>query len=76
MLQGAMRFSLIPQAEPVAAADTNFDGKVSLAEFLEAADRHFALLDKDGAGYLTQAGLPKTPVQQMTERRRAHSAAN
>ena len=63
-LQGAAPYSLLAQAEPVTAADTDFDGKVSLQEFLAAADRHFAELDKAGAGFLSLETLPATPVQR------------
>ncbi len=70
MMQGAMPFSLIPQAEPVSAADTDFDGKVTRAEFIASADRHFATLDTSGAGALTLAGLPQTPMQARRERGR------
>jgi hypothetical protein len=64
---GAPEFSLINVSEPVASADLNFDGKVSLEEFLGAADRRFDALDKDRLGYLTLAGLPRTPEQVALE---------
>ena len=50
-------------SEPVSSADLNFDGKISLAEFMTAADRRFDQLDKDRLGYLTLATLPQTPEQ-------------
>jgi len=65
--QGAAVYSLINQPEPVAAADSDFDGKITRAEFEAAADRHFEILDTKQQGYLTLAGLPKTPVQLLIE---------
>jgi len=65
--QGAAVYSLINQPEPVAAADTDFDGKITRAEFEAAADRHFDILDTKQQGYLTLAGLPKTPIQSLIE---------
>jgi hypothetical protein len=67
-LEGAAPYSLIPVIEPVAAADTDFDGKVRRAEFIAAADRRFEALDTAGAGYLTLASLPRTPVQGLGRR--------
>jgi hypothetical protein len=65
--QGAAVYSLINQPEPVAGADSDFDGKITLAEFRAAADRHFEILDTKGQGYLTLIGLPKTPIQLAIE---------
>ena len=70
--QGAARYSLINQPEPVAAADANFDGKITLTEFLEASDRHFAALDTTQAGFLTLSSLPRTPVQARGGPHRSH----
>jgi hypothetical protein len=39
--------------EPVAAADTNFDRGISLAEFRDAAIARFALLDSGHSGRLS-----------------------
>ena len=64
---GAPEFSLLNVSEPVSSADMNFDGKVSLQEFLAAADRRFALLDPDKLGYLTLDNLPRTPQQILVE---------
>jgi hypothetical protein len=66
-IEGAPEFSLMNVSEPVISADTNFDGKVSLQEFLAAADRRFDVLDKDKLGYLTLEGLPRTPEQIVLE---------
>jgi hypothetical protein len=62
-LSGAAAYTLNRQAEPVSSADADFDGRITLAEFLAAADRHFDELDTQRDGYLTLAGLPKTAVQ-------------
>jgi hypothetical protein len=58
---------LIPDPEPVAAADLQMDGHITLAEFLTVADRRFDRLDKNSLGYLTLAGLPKTLAQTAGE---------
>jgi hypothetical protein len=60
---GAAPFELIPDPEPLAAADLALDGHITLAEFMIVADRRFARLDKKGLGYLTLADLPKTLAQ-------------
>jgi hypothetical protein len=73
--QGAAVYSLINQPEPVAAADADFDGKVTLPEFEAAADRHFEILDTKQQGYLTLAGLPKTPLQDLIEKAAKRRAA-
>jgi hypothetical protein len=62
--QGAAAFSLTPDPEPVASADTALDGKITEAEFLAAVDRRFDALDTKHLGYLTLADLPKTPAQR------------
>jgi hypothetical protein len=67
---GAPEFSLLNISEPVSGADTSFDGKVTLEEFLAAADRRFDLLDTYRDGYLTLAGLPQTPEQIAVEGKR------
>jgi hypothetical protein len=74
--QGAAVYSLINQPEPVAAADADFDGKITLAEFEAAADRHFEILDTKQQGYLTLAGLPKTPIQEAIEKAAKDRAAH
>jgi hypothetical protein len=66
-IEGAPAFSLMNISEPVISADANFDGKVSLQEFLAAADRRFDALDTDKLGYLTLEGLPRTPEQIVLE---------
>jgi Ca2+-binding EF-hand superfamily protein len=67
---GAPAYSLLNVSEPVANADQDFDGKVSLEEFLKAADRRFDQLDKEKNGYLTLDTLPQTPEQIAVEGRK------
>lgn len=64
---GAAAYSLFPEPEPVASADANFDGKITLTEFLAAADRRFDQLDVKKLGYLTLDSLPRTPDQIAVE---------
>ena len=68
--QGASPFSFFEEPEPVATADMNFNGKITLANFLRLADMHFGMLDHDKTGYLTLAKLPKTSVQKLLEHSR------
>jgi hypothetical protein len=72
--QGAGLFSFIDQPEPVTAADTDFNGRVTLQEARAAADRRFDILDKNTDGFITLAELPKTPVQVFAERQAAQRA--
>ena len=65
VLQGAAVYGLLNEPEPVAAADLNLNGRITLAEFLAAADRRFDKLDTKQLGYLTLDTLPKTPAQLM-----------
>jgi hypothetical protein len=62
-LVGAAAYGLLAEPEPVRAADTNLDGRVTKAEFLAAADRRFKLLDKRKDGKLTLDELPLTVSQ-------------
>lgn len=55
--EGAGRYALLDIPEPVAAADTNFEGGISLEEFRQAAVRRFALLDADKQNKLVLAKL-------------------
>jgi len=68
--QGASPYSFFDEPEPVSAADLEYTGFISEANFMKLADTHFATLDSDHAGYLTLAALPKTPAQRMLEARR------
>ncbi len=62
-LEGAAAFNFLREPEPILAADTNLDGRVTKAEFLEAADRRFKRLDRNGDGKLTPDELPMTAAQ-------------
>lgn len=67
---GAARFSLLNEPEPIAAADADLDGKVTLAEWMARTDVRFAKLDKDKTGKLTMEGLLKQqPKDQKGDRR-------
>jgi hypothetical protein len=67
---GAPAYSLLNVSEPVASADDNFDGKITLEAFLRAADRRFDQLDKAKNGHLTLDTLPQTPEQVAVEGRK------
>jgi len=67
--QGASPYSFFDEPEPVSAADLDYTGFISQANFLKLADAHFATLDADHAGFLTLAALPKTLAQRMLEAR-------
>jgi hypothetical protein len=68
--QGAGLFAFLSDPEPVRAADTDFDSRVSLAEARALAERRFALLDANGDGWFTLAEAPPVPVQQLAESQR------
>jgi hypothetical protein len=72
--EGAGIFGLLDEPEPVAATDTDFNGHITLQEFLAAADRRFDVLDKKKLGYLTLETVPKTPAQTAIQRREARRA--
>lgn len=62
--EGGGRYSLLNIPQPVANADEDVDGRVSLAEWTHAAARRFAMLDKDKSGKLTMDKLrPPPPVK-------------
>jgi Ca2+-binding EF-hand superfamily protein len=56
---GAARFSLLNEPEPIAAADADLDGKVTQAEWMAQTDRRFAKLDHMKTGRLTRESLTK-----------------
>jgi Ca2+-binding EF-hand superfamily protein len=56
--QGAARYSYLDYPEPVTAADTNMNRGVDPQEFDQAATKRFALLDKNGDGFLERDELP------------------
>jgi hypothetical protein len=60
--QGAARFSLLNEPQPVRGADFDLNQKVSSEEWAKAAGRRFGLLDGAGDGKLTLAELaPRKP---------------
>jgi hypothetical protein len=72
-LLAAAPFGLLAEPEPVRAADTDLDGRVTKAEFLAAADRRFKTLDKRHDGRLTLDELPMTAWQAAAEKGRGKS---
>lgn len=61
---GAAAYSLINEPHPIRGADEDFSMTVSEAEWRRAADRRFALLDKDGDGGVLAVDLGRTPAQE------------
>jgi len=59
--EGAARYSLINEPQPIAAADADLDGKVTLAEWMAITDRRFAKLDPLKTGKLTRESLLHPP---------------
>jgi Ca2+-binding EF-hand superfamily protein len=49
--------SLLSDPEPVSGADTALNSRITMAEWIAAADRRFDLLDTRHLGYLTREGL-------------------
>jgi hypothetical protein len=66
--KGASPYGFFDEPEPVTAADVNFRGIISKADFSRMASAHFASLDKAEQGYLTLDTLPLTPVQRRLQR--------
>jgi EF hand domain-containing protein len=64
-LQGAARYGILNIPQPVASADADFNRAITLAEFRQAAQIRFKLLDANGQGRLTlpelEARLPIRP---------------
>ena len=56
-------FSLLSDPEPVSSADVSLDSRITMTEWLQAADRRFDMLDAKHLGVLThdelRALLPK-----------------
>lgn len=50
---GAQAYGLLGDAEPIMSCDSNFDRRVTLAEFDACAERRFAMLDANHDGYFT-----------------------
>ena len=64
---GASQYGLIDEPQPIRGADANFDFRVSKAEWLTATNQRFAILDRNGDGYITPDELPRTPAQLAQE---------
>jgi hypothetical protein len=64
---GASPYSFFDEPEPVSAADIHFRGLISKSDFVTLAEAHFKSLDREGKGFLTLEGLPRTPVQRRLE---------
>jgi hypothetical protein len=75
VLDGAAPYELIPDPEPVASTDFAGDGRITLAEFLRAADERFDRLDAKHRGFLLLADLPKTVAQKDAEQAARAAAA-
>ncbi len=73
-IQGASQYGLINEPQPVRAADANFDFRISGEEWLNATNQRFALLDRNGNGFVTLDELPKTPFQFALEDMNAEQA--
>jgi hypothetical protein len=59
--EGAARFGLLNEPQPVANADEDVDGRVSLAEWRHATQRRFARLDRAKTGKLILSDLILPP---------------
>jgi len=66
--QGASFYGVIDTPEPVRGADADFNMKVTLDEWMAAADRRFRLLVPDGKDGLSLSDLAKTPFQVQYEK--------
>ena len=64
-VQGAARYGLLNNPQPVASADADFNRVITLAEFRQAAADRFRLLDSQGQGRIglqaLEARLPTRP---------------
>lgn len=69
MPMGAGVFGLLNIPEPVAGADLDISGSVTLDEFRRTARHRFALLDRDADRRLPLSELPETPAQAFGGRR-------
>lgn len=77
-LQGAARYGLLNMPEPVAAADTDFNGAITLQEFRQAAVARFQLLDTARRGGISLAQLEAIPhaPDPTRHRKRDENAAD
>jgi hypothetical protein len=60
-LQGAARFGLLNDPQPIRSADFNLDYRVTLAEYERKARETFTRLDANHDGVLTVSELPPPP---------------
>lgn len=60
--EGAARFSMLNEPQPVRGADANLDYRITADEWARTAGKRFSILDKDGDGRLTLETLPKAPA--------------
>jgi len=65
---GAARYSLLNEPEPIAAADADVDGKVTMAEWMAQTDRRFAKLDHLKTGRLTLDSLLKAQPKDQRQK--------
>ena len=65
---GAARYSLLNEPQPIAAADADVDGKVTLAEWMAQTDRRFAKLDHLKTGRLTLDSLLKIQPKEQKQK--------
>lgn len=66
-VQGASQYGLIDEPQPIRAADSNLDFRVSIDEWVAASVQRFSILDVNGDGAITADELPKTPAQLASE---------
>lgn len=68
--EGAARFSMLNEPQPVRGADVNLDYRITPEEWAKTAGKRFAILDKDDDGRLTLDTLPKAPGKRPEGGRR------
>ncbi len=61
---GGGRYGLINIPEPVVSADVELNRRITVKEWLAAADRRYAVLDPGDSDALVLDKLPQTPVQR------------
>ena len=67
-LQGAARFGLLNDPQPIRSADFNFDHRVTLAEYERKARETFTRLDANHDGVLRVSELPPPPSSTAPRR--------
>ncbi len=61
---GAAQYGLIDEPQPIRAADSNLDFRVSMDEWLAATEDRFKVLDRNGDDFISMDELPTTPFQK------------